>query len=351
MKVNGREFNKRLCLSAIYISYIDQREDFPGKQFNKDELQMIQTISNIINDVMVKYEISMSEVSVQNFIIDIFVSLKRISQGILLKATDKMVVDVSRWTDSIVAVELAKQIHKQLGIEIGDQEIVSLSIHLASKRIIKKFDESIHRIIKNFDVNKIVSNMLNNINERWDIDFRQDNELRKMLLPLEVRSRYNVVLQNSLIDKIKQQNILAYQLATTACYHLVDYHGNCLSDEEIGYIALHIELALLRKKIKEKKNILVMCGIGRGTSSTLAYQIKELYGKYINEITTVDYIGIKSYDFKNTDLLITSTSVKSNIPIPVMQINYFLNDDIKCLYIREVFKWSKRFEYFFYYLK
>lgn len=333
MRVEGREFNKRLCLAAIYISYIDQRDDFPGNQFNSNDLLMIQNISQILENVMVKYQISMSEVSVQNFIIVIFVSLKRIKQGILLKATEEMIIDISRWTDSVVAVELAKQIHKHLGIEMSDQEIVSLSIHLASKRIIRNFDESIHRIIKDFDVNQIVNTMLVNIQSQWRIDFSNDNELRDYLLlhliPLEVRSRYNVVLRNPLIDKIKQQNILAYQLAVAACNHLVDYHGNNLSDEEIGYIALHLELALLRKKIKDKKNILVMCGVGRGTSSTLAYQIKEMYGKFINEIQTVDYIGIKSYDFEDVDFLITSTPIKNKLPIPVIEVNYFLNNNDK----------------------
>ena len=52
---------------------------------------MIQNISQILENVMVKYQISMSEVSVQNFIIVIFVSLKRIKQGILLKATEEMI--------------------------------------------------------------------------------------------------------------------------------------------------------------------------------------------------------------------------------------------------------------------
>ena len=88
----------------------------------------------------------MSEVSVQNFIIDIYISLKRIKKGIFLKSTDKMVIDIARWTDSIVAVELAKLINDELTIEMKDQEIVSLSIHLAAKRIICHFDESIHRI-------------------------------------------------------------------------------------------------------------------------------------------------------------------------------------------------------------
>lgn len=333
MKVEGREFNKRLCLSAIYMTYIDQREDFPGKQFNEEELEVINTITSVLDHVLTRFEISMSEVSVQNFIIDIFVLLKRVKQGTLLKATEKMVIDISRWTESIVAVEIAKEIKRQLDIELGDQEIVSLSIHLASKRIIRHYDESIHRIIQNFDVMQIVDNMLNNIAEQWHIDFTQDCELCSMLtlhlIPLEVRSRYNVVLQNPLTIKIKQQNILAYQLAVSACNQLVDYHGNNLSDEEISYIALHIELALLRKQIKEKKNVLIMSGGGRGTSSIFAYQIKELYNKYINEIKMVDYIGIKKYDFSHVDLLITSAPIKEELPISIIEVNYYLTEQDK----------------------
>ena len=333
MKVEGREFNKRLCLSAIYMTYIDQREDFPGKQFNEEELEVINTITSVLDHVLTRFEISMSEVSVQNFIIDIFVLLKRVKQGTLLKATEKMVIDISRWTESIVAVEIAKEIKRQLDIELGDQQIVSLSIHLASKRIIRHYDESIHRIIQNFDVMQIVDNMLNNIAEQWHIDFTQDRELCSMLtlhlIPLEVRSRYNVVLQNPLTIKIKQQNILAYQLAVSACNQLVDYHGNNLSDEEISYIALHIELALLRKQIKEKKNVLIMSGGGRGTSSILAYQIKELYNKYINEIKMVDYIGIKKYDFSHVDLLITSAPIKEELPISIIEVNYYLTEQDK----------------------
>ena len=327
--------SETLCeMLFVSASVLSQNLKEIRKSLSKYDLKLVQKPHyGILENVMVKYQISMSEVSVQNFIIVIFVSLKRIKQGILLKATEEMIIDISRWTDSVVAVELAKQIHKHLGIEMSDQEIVSLSIHLASKRIIRNFDESIHRIIKDFDVNQIVNTMLVNIQSQWHIDFSNDNELRDYLLlhliPLEVRSRYNVVLRNPLIDKIKQQNILAYQLAVASCSHLVDYHGNNLSDEEIGYIALHLELALLRKKIKDKKNILVMCGVGRGTSSTLAYQIKEMYGKFINEIQTVDYIGIKSYDFEDVDFLITSTPIKNKLPIPVIEVNYFLNNNDK----------------------
>lgn len=347
MRVEGREFNKRLCLAQIYITHIDQREGFPGTQFNNDELQLILKIEDIVDRILTRYQISMSEVSVQNFIIDIYISLKRIKKGIFLKSTDKMVIDIARWTDSIVAVELAKLINDELTIEMKDQEIVSLSIHLAAKRIICHFDESIHRIIEDFDVNKLVNNMINNINCKWGIDLTQDEELKSQLvlhlIPLEVRSWYNVVLHNPLIDKIKQQNIFAYQMAVTACDQFSDYHGNRLSEDEMGYIALHMNLALLRTQIKNKKNILVVSGLGRGTAHTLAYQIKEMYGKYINEVKTADYIELNNYDFTNINLLISSIPLRRDFSVPSIEVNYFFSDNDKkrietILCDQEVFK-------------
>lgn len=72
-----------------------------------------------------------------------------------------------------------------------------------------------------------------------------------------------------------------------------------------------------------------MSGGGRGTSSILAYQIKELYNKYINEIKMVDYIGIKKYDFSHVDLLITSAPIKEELPISIIEVNYYLTEQDK----------------------
>lgn len=330
MRVEGREFNKRLCLGQIYISHIDQREDFPGSQFTGDDLDMINKIADIVDQILIEYKISMSEVSFQNLVIDIYVSLKRIEQGIILKTTDQMILDVARWSDSVAAVEMASLIEKNLHIEMKDQEIVGLSIHIASKRIIRHVDESIHRIIKDYDVNNIVNQMIEHINEKWDIDFSQDEKLRSRLamhlIPLEARSRYNVTLQNPLLTDIKQHNMLAYQLAVTACEHLTDYHGNCIAEDEIGYIALHINLSLLELKMKWKRNVLVVSGLGSGTAHTLAYQIQELYGKYINSIKTTDYIELRKYDLSNIDLLISSIPLKQEYPVPTVSVKYFLSE-------------------------
>jgi transcriptional antiterminator len=333
IKVDGREFNKRLCLGQIYITHIDQREDFPGSQFAQDELVTIYKINDIVDQVLTTYQISMSEVSFQNLVIDIFVSLQRIQRGIILRTTDTMILDVSRWSASVAAVEIAQQLQKNFCIEMKDQEIAGLSVHIASKRIIRHFDENIHRIIEDYDVNRIVDHMLKSIKRKWGIDFSKDHDLisrlQLHLIPLEVRSRYNVTLQNPLLNEIKEHNILAYQLAKTGCEQLKDYHGNSLAEEEIGYFALHFNLALLALKMKTKKNVLVVSGLGRGTAHTVAYQLQELFGKYISSIQTTDYIELRKYDLAGIDLLISSIPLKRSYPIPMIEVHYFVNEDDK----------------------
>lgn len=85
-----------------------------------------------------------------------------------------------------------------------------------------------------------------------------------------------------------------------------------------------MNLALLRTQIKNKKNILVVSGLGRGTAHTLAYQIKEMYGKYINEVKTADYIELNNYDFTNINLLISSIPLRRDFSVPSIEVNYFL---------------------------
>ena len=82
-------FLDHLILYRAAFLFLSQ---FLGKQFNEEELEVINTITSVLDHVLTRFEISMSEVSVQNFIIDIFVLLKRVKQGTLLKATEKMVI-------------------------------------------------------------------------------------------------------------------------------------------------------------------------------------------------------------------------------------------------------------------
>lgn len=54
-----------------------------------------------------------------------------------------------------------------------------------------------------------------------------------------------------------------------------------------------------------------------------------MYGKYINEVKTADYIELNNYDFTNINLLISSIPLRRDFSVPSIEVNYFLMIMIK----------------------
>lgn len=68
-----------------------------------------------------------------------------------------------------------------------------------------------------------------------------------------------------------------------------------------------------------------------------------MYGKYINEVKTADYIELNNYDFTNINLLISSIPLRRDFSVPSIEVNYFFSDNDKkrietILCDQEVFK-------------
>lgn len=102
-----------------------------------------------------------------------------------------------------------------------------------------------------------------------NIPFQADLNLQLALslhlIPLVKRIQYGTFMHNPLKDEIKSKLIMAYELAVKACV-VINQRFNCtLSEDEIAYFALHINLSLEQKKYNfHRNNILVVCSSGWG---------------------------------------------------------------------------------------
>ncbi len=329
MKIMGREFDKRLCLANSYNDELTEKNRNFGQSFTDEDIKDIEIIVDCVARIQNKYQISMSEVSFQNFVIHIFVGIHRMLGGSSLQTSNEMINDISKWPENGASHDLGNLLEQAFHMKIDDNERVSFAIHLAAKRIIHHPDESIHQLLREHDINKLTDMILNTIKKDWHIDFSEDENFIKNislhLLPMDVRLRYKVVLRNPMLEDIKRENMFAYILANSAGNAIKKYNEYSVDEDEIGYIALHIHLALLRRREnRNQKNITVICGMGRGTSHTLAFRLKELFGSYINEIHTAEVSNLPQ--IQNTDLIISSIPIHSDLKVPIMRVNYFLKD-------------------------
>lgn len=180
------------------------------------------------------------------------------------------------------------------------------------------------------EVWQIVAEMIEEVWQVYQLDFRDDLELRMNLachvVPLAVRLQYHMVAKNPLTEEIKARYPLAWSMAVDGSRVLERHYGSSLKAPEIGYLALAFALAIERSDDDPpKKNVLVVCASGAGTARLLEYRCRKEFGAYVDTITTCDASQIAHMDFSNIDYVFTTVPLTTPVPVPVREVSVFLD--------------------------
>ncbi|HFF2554312.1 TPA: transcription antiterminator [Listeria monocytogenes] len=325
MRAFGNEFNFRLCLVSI-IS--EQEINIENSEHSTQKL--LNEIKLITNEIFLKKSIEMNDISYETLIFHIYTAIERNKKGYHIELTEVQLIEFIEKKEYILAKEIINRIDSKLGLSLkeSETEVAYLTIHLEAKRIINSDSEN---TVVTEETNNIVSLMLREVKEKHYIDFFEDFDLRMMLalhlVPFKVRMEYNLILKNPLLKEIKIQYPYAYDLAVASSTVLNRYYNKTISEEEIGYFALHFNLGLeRRKKIIEKKNLLIVCGTGRGTAQLLLYQFQENFGKYLNYIDSCSVFDLDNKDFAKIDYVVTTVPLKEGIPVPILEIKTLMGE-------------------------
>lgn len=223
----------------------------------------------------------------------------------------------------------------KMGVLVSIQEIKYIAIHLAGKKIYDSSCKNGKNLIITKEIDKLVTEILNKIYESFKIDFRDNLELSMSLsqhiVPLEVRIKFDMTLNNPLLQEVKEQYFLAYSIASFACGIISQKYNKKLDENEIGYFALSFALALERDKYDiRRKTILIVCSSGKGSTQLLKYKYLDQFGKYIDDIKTCDVNGISKINMDEIDYIFTTVPIKEKVKVPILEVQYFLeSEDVK----------------------
>lgn len=332
IKINGSEFNIRLCIAKYLINSMGViNEEVKGNE-------IIKQIENILLNEIANSSIRLSDIAFRNLIIHIYISIIRINNSNSI-SINKSYLDKEKYAEEIeVSKRIISRLENELEISFPERENEYVAIHLAGKKIVDLSGLSTEgNLVISSDINEIVTYMLSLVYEALKIDFRNDFELIMMLslhlISLKVRLEYDMTMKNPLLGEIKRNQSFAYMIANQACDVLREKYNKFISEDEVAYFALHFSLALERKRTRySKKNILIVCSSGRGSAKFLIYKIRSEFGSYINNIETADLYSLKNYDFTNIDYVITTINIKFSIPRPILEVNcFFESSDLKAI--------------------
>ena len=97
-------------------------------------------------------------------------------------------------------------------------------------------------------------------------------------------------------------------------------------EDEIALIGFHIKAAVERNTVEKSKKVILVCGLGYGSSKVLEQSLKENYELDIVDVLSYSSIENTIPNYKNIDLILTTIDFKHHSSVPVIKINPLLKE-------------------------
>ncbi len=323
IKVRGREFDLRQCMMDVFVKK-DGLEGV-GRRYQTKE---IQTLGNMVYQCIQKFDIEFSEISYNDFVEHIYIALRRIRQE---KYVEPSQVSELGMTERQFTEELVRLIEEKYQIAFPQVEKDYLALQLAGKSIVKDGGQGEDNFVIQSEVDEVADRMLDMIYREFQIDFRQNLELKmtlnRHLVPLSIRLKYRIFLRNPMLEEIKKNYFFAYTIASQAAAILKEYYESEISEDDIGELAEIFELALEQMDSEKKQfSILIVCASGKSSSQLLKYRYSREFKENIREIYVCNLYEAAEFDFSKVDYVFATVPIHSYVPVPILEVSSFLKE-------------------------
>ncbi|WP_066501207.1 BglG family transcription antiterminator [Abyssisolibacter fermentans] len=300
-----------------------QLEDlFKNIDLNKIEL--------ILTHVEQNMDFKLTDESYSCLVIHVAIALERLKKNKVVQMLEGQLNELKKKNEYRVAKKISSQIKARFDIDFPEAEIGNLALHILCSKIQQNIkNNSSEELLINIDTDiiEIAKEIILLIENILSVDFSKDNKLFiGLVLHLRAainRMKYGLSIRNPLLKDIKKNYPSIFGAAWASSVLFEKYFGIKVTEEEIGYIAIHIGAAL--ERLNEKTRAVIVCSSGIGTAQLVAVRLeREIRGLEIVDITSVhDIKNIKTNDFD----LIISTLPFEYLSKPVIQINPIINKD------------------------
>lgn len=351
LSVYGEEKSVREAIVNLLLSSIDNKnnyywnDDFMKPKFFKENLasftkvklaQLIdcEIVFNI-NKIVQKYDINLKEVIVDSayFQLIILLSLTVQRKEINIVIEDYKINNIKQLPQYKYILLLIKQVENYYEMIVSNSDIYVIMIHFITSGV-RKLGEGYTQITNYRELsmitNRIISNLQDNLNIRFDFD---DDLLVRLMMHLKLmldRQKMDVKVMNNYLDIINSDYKYIFDVVKNSVGFLSEITGKNINDEEIALITIHIVATLLALENNTQIiNVVVVCTSGIGTSKILVEKIKQKI-KNIEIVSTMSSGAINEVSLlkQGVDLIISSVNLETFI-IPTAVVNPLMKDEDK----------------------
>lgn len=308
IRVEGAEEKIRECI--LDYGFIDQHIFAPMESSDiwstilQDE--DYEKVERVVQENIHHTFLEMHGFFLNNLIMHVFLSVKRIQANCLVEHT--LLPLKKRYSrEKEVAQQIADAIEKEFDIEFNENERTYLFVHLIGKQREDGKDETKEELYY------LCERMITDASNLYNFDFQQDSSLRYDLYvhlkSVESRLDAGTKLRNPLLGEIKSKYPLAFEIAISSVKNEWNWLHS-MSEDEIGYIAVHFAAALERMQKSEhvvKKNVLLISMSGVGTTRLMEVKLRHYFHDSIHLILRESMFGLDHIYMDAYDLVLTTT--------------------------------------------
>ena len=185
----------------------------------------------------------------------------------------------------------------------------------------------------------LVNKLIKDVSDILNINLTQDKALIDGLLnhlkPAYYRIRNNIKFENKIYEDVKLLYEELYEkVKIVSKKYLEKYIGKDIPEEEIAFLTIHFKTAIDRKVNSQRKtkNIIIVCGLGYGSSKLIAQKLLEKYD--VNIIATLPYHKfLEIEDYEDIDFIITTLEIEDKLEytFPIIKVHPILTKEDKIL--------------------
>lgn len=324
LRIIGEEHALRACIAQYWM-----RRSGESDEVVRFHHGMFQKLLDCTRKVLGKWNFQINELQLQNLAVHLFIAVIRIENGNCISAESSLYEELTALKEYEIAQELRGCIQETLGLNIPYQEAYYITIHLATKKNMAGDPAEQKSIVISEQVQKVVDRIIDHVDQIYSLNLKEDIDLVMALyfhfVTLDFRLRYALRTVNPIMENIKQKYQMAFLIAQSCNEVIREFYPQSLNEDELAYIALYFELAMERqRKGGEKKNILIICSTGSGTSRLLKYEYEKKFRHYVQDIYTADPSQLPYFDFDRVDYIFSTIQIEIPVSKPVILINPIL---------------------------
>lgn len=318
IRIEGNEEEKR----DLYKNLLSQ--EIHGNFLNLNALAKffknvdLLLISDVFQEVCKEYDYTVRETNYPMIMLHAGVAFSRIK--------GKHYIDEEEVYEKTKEYEISKEFFTRVCNKINaiydEGEVYKFSHILLGRNI---------GMLNTNDEHKLVMMILQGIKERFDIDFTADDDLIDALSThmyyLQKRLKNDVQLENYILNDIKREYPLVFEIAVYACEIIHNEYNYSVSETEISYLAIHFGAAYERMTNGENKyRTIIILPHSAPIVNICIDKISERFGQRIEYLKIMKIFDTRIVERLRADLIITTVPLNHDLDIPTVKISLFLND-------------------------